>query len=95
MSPTRRTTFLIVVLIAVVTFTMTVPASAGTRVARGKMFHFVNHYRHQHSRHRLGESHDVDRIAQRHSAAMGKQRVLYHSSSLTSKLRAHDPSLWG
>jgi uncharacterized protein YkwD len=94
-SPTRRTTFLIAILIAVVTLTMTVPASAGTRVARGKMFHFVNHYRHQHNRHRLGESHDVDRIAQRHSAAMGKQRVLFHSSSLTSKLRAHDPSLWG
>jgi uncharacterized protein YkwD len=75
--------------------TLTVPAAASTRIARGKMFHFVNHYRTHHGRHRLGESHDVDTLAQRHSAAMASKRVLFHSSGLSSKLRAHDPSLWG
>ena len=91
----RRTSFLAALVIAVVTLSLAVPASAGTRIARGKMFHFVNHYRYQHGRHRLGDSHDVDVIAQRHSGAMAKQRILFHSSGLTSKLRSHDPTLWG
>jgi uncharacterized protein YkwD len=71
------------------------PASASTSTGRAKMFHFVNGYRREHDRRALRESADVDRLAQHHSGAMAAERQLFHSSSLSTKLRSHDPTLWG
>jgi len=91
----RRSSLVIAVIAVAVAISLAAPASASTRIARSKLFHFVNDYRRQHGRHALRESTDVDRLAQRHSEAMATQRTLFHSSSLSTKLRAHDPTLWG
>jgi uncharacterized protein YkwD len=90
-----RSPLLIVVIALAVAISLATPASASVGIARSKVFHFVNDYRRSHGRHALRESRDVDRLAQHHSQAMATQRTLFHSSSLSTKLRAHDPSLWG
>ena len=71
------------------------PAGASSSTGRAKMFHFVNRYRHEHGRRAVRDSGDVDRLAQHHSAAMATERKLFHSASLSTKLRSHDPTLWG
>jgi uncharacterized protein YkwD len=91
----RRSPLIIAVLAVAVVISLAAPAGASTRIARGKMFHFVNDYRREHGRRALRESRDVDRLAQHHSTLMASERTLFHSSSLSTKLRAHDPSLWG
>jgi len=91
----RRSPLLIAVIAVAVAISLAAPAAARTGTARTKMFHFVNDYRREHGRRSLRENVDVNRLAQRHSEAMATQRVLFHSSSLSTKLRAEDPSLWG
>jgi uncharacterized protein YkwD len=91
----RRSPLLIVALVLAVGLTSAAPASAGTRSARAKMFHFVNAYRRDHGRRVLRESKDVDRLAQHHSRLMAADRKLFHSSGLSTKLRSHKPSTWG
>ena len=73
------------------------PAHAATRSvrARAKVFALVNRYRHQHGLSPLRENHALDRTARRHSAMMGSQRRLFHSTDLQSKLRTYHPSTWG
>ena len=85
----------IAVLAVAIALSMATPASASTGTARAKVFHFVNHYRLAHGRHALRESRDVDRLAQHHSQLMASERKLFHSSSLSTKLRSHDPTIWG
>ena len=85
----------IAVLAVAVTLAMATPASASPRIARHKLFHFVNDYRREHGRRALRDSQDVDRLAQHHSKLMASERRLFHSSSLSTKLRAHDPTTWG
>lgn len=91
----HRSPLPVAILAVAVAISLAAPATASTRIARHKMFHFVNDYRREHGRRALRESKDVDRLAQHHSVQMAKQRKLFHSSSLSTKLRAHDPSLWG
>jgi len=93
--PPRRSPLLIAVIAVAMAVSLAGPASASTGTARAKMLHFVNDYRREHGRRALRENRDVDRLAQRHSEAMATQRVLFHSTSLSTKLRAEDPSLWG
>ena len=81
----------IAVLAVAIALSMATPASASTGTARAKVFHFVNHYRLAHGRHALRESRDVDRLAQHHSQLMASESKLFHSSSLSTKLRSHDP----
>lgn len=93
---TRRSPLAIMALVAVLALLIPPPpASAATPTGRQKMFHFVNHYRSQHGRRPLHQSADANRIAKRHSRLMASDKTLFHSSSLWTKLRAHDPSAWG
>jgi uncharacterized protein YkwD len=63
--------------------------------ARAKVFSFVNHYRVDHGMRRLHQSRDINRVARHHSQRMASSRKLFHSSSLSTKLRSKHPSCWG
>jgi uncharacterized protein YkwD len=58
------------------------------------MLSFVNHYRVHHGRRHLHHNRDVDRLAQHHAKKMSSARVLYHSSSMWTKLRGHHARCW-
>jgi uncharacterized protein YkwD len=91
----RRSPLVIAALAVALTLAVATPAGASTRIARAKLFHFVNNYRRAHGIPALGESKDVDRLAQHHSSLMATDRMLFHSSGLQTKLRSKNPSTWG
>jgi uncharacterized protein YkwD len=63
-------------------------ATAGTRstTARKKLFGFVNDYRARHGLVRLRNDQELSTYAWKHSLAMARQKRLFHSINVTSKI---------
>jgi uncharacterized protein YkwD len=63
-------------------------ATAGTRstTARKKLFGFVNDYRARHGLVRLRNDQELSTYAWNHSLAMARQKRLFHSTNVTSKI---------
>lgn len=92
---TRRSPLAIMALVATLALVIPPPTVAMATSGRTKMFHFVNQFRREHGRRPLRVSADANRLAKKHSRLMASDRTLFHSSSLSTKLRSHDPSSWG
>ena len=93
----RRSPLSVAVFAVLVLILTTSSAHAGPRNtrARAKVFSFVNRYRHQHGMRGVRQVRTVDRIAWRHSDAMGSHRTLFHTSNMWTKLRSFHPRRWG
>jgi len=65
--------------------TAPVPAMA-TATERAQMLRWINHARTTHGAKPLDLTHDLWRIARRHSIAMAEDGDLYHSTNLSQKL---------
>ena len=89
----------VVAAVTVFVLTVSMGAAHGSRFhpgrARGKMIHFVNHYRRHHGVGSLRMDRDIVRVAQRHSRRMAASRTLFHSSDMWTKLRGQHASCWG
>ena len=86
------------VLVAVVLVAALVgPAHAGHRAdrARAKTFSFVNHFRRHAGRHRLKNAPALSKMAWKHSSRMARNRKLFHTKSLSIRLRAWHPRIYG
>lgn len=70
---------------------------AGTRAQRfrAKLYGFVNDYRAAHGLDRLRDDRELSKLAWRQSLRMAKQRRLFHTADLGSKLRSWKVTVWG
>lgn len=94
----RRTLLPPFLLIVVLACTLsTGPAQAGTRAERyrAKLLRFVNDVRVDHGVSRFKEVPRLSELAWKHSLHMARQRRLYHTQDLSSKLRSWSPTRWG
>jgi uncharacterized protein YkwD len=94
-----RTPFKAVSTLLVATILVAVPLSAansGTRstAARKKLFGFVNRYRADHGLVRLRNDQELSTYAWNHSLAMARQRRLFHSTNVVSRIDAR-VRVWG
>jgi len=87
------------VLVASLLLVVTVPtaAGAGTRIERyrGKLMDLVNEKRQARGIPRLHIRAGLNDDAQRHSARMARERRLFHTPDLSSKVRTFRPHIWG
>jgi uncharacterized protein YkwD len=83
-----------------VVFALTVPggvANAGGRAHRfrNEMFGLVNQTRNTHGLHSFRLNARLSREAWRHSIAMGRRFVLFHTSNLADLVQPYDARTWG
>jgi uncharacterized protein YkwD len=84
----------------VLALTLTVPAqaaNAGGRAQRlqNEMLRLVNQSRNAHSLRSVNLNPRLSREAWRHSMAMGRRYVLFHTSNLSDLVRPYDARTWG
>ncbi len=93
----RRTICLIFLAAALLAAAPVVSAQAGTRSRHwsAKLLRFTNTYRLDHGVARLSADADLRRMAWRHSVAMSKERTLFHTYDLATKLQSWHPRYWG
>ena len=87
----------VLVVAVVVVAALATPADAGHRAdrARHKTFSFVNHFRRHAGRKPLHNAPALSRMAWKHSVHMARNRRLYHTRSLSIRLRAWRPRRYG
>jgi uncharacterized protein YkwD len=87
------------VLVASLVLTALFPSAAGAGVRleryRDRLLDLVNDARVHRGIPRLHERTRLDEDAQRHSARMARERRLFHTPDLYSKVRTFDPRIWG
>jgi uncharacterized protein YkwD len=93
----RRTLLPAFLLIVALVCALASPAQAGTRAERNrkKLLGFVNDVRRDHGLARFKELPRLSDLAWQHSLHMARQRRLYHTKDLGSKLRSWSPTRWG
>jgi uncharacterized protein YkwD len=93
----RRTVILLLLAAAMLAVVPATSAQAGARSRHwsAKFLTFTNDYRTAHGVHRLSGNADLRHMAWRHSVAMAKERRLFHTYDLDTKLLAWHPSTWG
>ena len=84
----------------VLALTLTIPAqaaNAGGRAQRfrSEMLRLVNETRNAHALHTVQLNRRLSREALRHSVAMGRRFVLFHTSNLWDLVRPYDARTWG
>ena len=84
----------------ILALTLTIPAqaaNAGGRAQRfqNEMLRLVNQTRGAHGLHTVRLNHNLSREAWRHSIAMGRRFVLFHTSNLWDLVRPYDARTWG
>jgi uncharacterized protein YkwD len=84
----------------VLALTLTIPAQAahaGGRAQRfqSEMLRLVNQTRTAHALHAVHLNRRLSREAWRHSVAMGRRYVLFHTSNLWDLVRPYDARTWG
>jgi uncharacterized protein YkwD len=93
----RRIVPSVLVAAVVVVAALDFPAQAGVRSHRGraKTFAFVNHYRKHAGRKALKNAPALSRFAWKHSLRMARNRRLFHTRSLSTRMRAWHPRIYG
>jgi uncharacterized protein YkwD len=84
----------------ILALTLTIPAqaaNAGGRAQRfqNEMLRLVNQTRGAHGLHTVRLNRHLSREAWRHSVAMGRRYVLFHTSNLWDLVRPYDARTWG
>jgi len=84
----------------ILALTLTIPAqaaNAGGRAQRfqNEMLRLVNQTRGAHGLHTVRLNRHLSREAWRHSIAMGRRYVLFHTANLWDLVRPYDARTWG
>ena len=84
----------------VLALTLTIPAQAahaGGRSERfqNEMLYLVNQSRNAHGLHTIRLNTHLSRESFRHSVAMGRRYVLFHTANLANLVRPYDARTWG
>jgi uncharacterized protein YkwD len=92
----RRTVPSVLVAVVVVA-ALAGPAHTGHRSdrARAKTFSFVNHFRRHAGRKPLKNAPALTKLAWNHSLHMARSRRLFHTRSLSIRMRAWHPRVYG
>lgn len=84
----------------VLSLTLTIPAQAANAAGRterfqNEMLRLVNQSRNAHGLGAVRLNRNLSEEAQRHSVAMGRRYVLFHTSNLSGLVRPYDARTWG
>lgn len=84
----------------ILALTLTIPAQAANASGRAQRFQnemlrLVNQTRGAHGVHLVRMNDRLSREASRHSVAMGRRFVLFHTSNLSELVRPYDARTWG
>lgn len=88
-----RSSLVLGLFVAVLVAGVSPPAQAIGR--GGRMLKMVNSVRVQHDLRPLVRNMDLSHDARRHSRKMARQRRLFHSTDLASRVSSYDATSWG